>query len=547
MIKSIISISLFASVTSYHTVSEQNRIMTINRLLPRLKSISHLQIQGERRRVVCPLWSTLENQPPTVDQPPEKSQMPGFDSSKRGRLVRKVKNQIEIFRAWLVSLMSGAKTKNSLFGRLSGRDLNVARKIRVMLLAFAAVLSMAYGIFGTASRQKAKPLVEIGMSDFYAISAQEGRVKEVRITSSGKLLYQMKMHTAEGVEKEVNCVTVPVLASPQTHAHLEQHKIQYAAAKESRNSASRVLLQMLPLLWVTALMLFQLRTMTGSKGVGRRADKDLTIDRSLTFEDVQGIDDAKMEIQEMVNILKNPYPYIKAGVRLPSGVMLVGPPGTGKTLLARVMAAVAGVPFFYCSGSDFVEMFVGRGAARVRSLFSRAQKSAPCIIFFDEIDALGRQRSGLSPIGGNNEAEQTLNQLLACMDGLDTNNNGVVVIGATNRYEVLDEALTRPGRFDRVVRVNLPDKVGRQSILKVHSRRLKLDDDVDLARIAELTPGLNGAELAAICNEAGIRAVRRNSVEATASDFSKSINDYFKSRGLSQTVQRFFSEGLKMN
>ena len=189
---------------------------------------------------------------------------------------------------------------------------------------------------------------------------------------------------------------------------------------------------------------------------------------------------------------------------------MVGPPGTGKTLLARVMAAQADVPFFYCSGSDFVELFVGRGAARMRALFKEAAESAPCLIFVDELDALGKQRS-LRISGSNDEVEQTLNQMLACMDGVETSNNGVVVMGATNRYEILDPALTRPGRFDRSVRVDLPSESGRADILRVHTRKLDLGSTVNIPAIAEATAGYSGAELAALTNEAAIRAVRRSS------------------------------------
>jgi len=208
---------------------------------------------------------------------------------------------------------------------------------------------------------------------------------------------------------------------------------------------------------------------------------------------------------------------------------MVGPPGTGKTLLARVMAAQAQVPFFYCSGSDFVELFVGRGAARMRSLFKEAVEAAPCLIFVDELDALGKQRS-LRIGGSNDEVEQTLNQMLACMDGVDSSNNGVVVMGATNRYEILDPALTRPGRFDRLVRINLPDAAGRLAVLNVHTRRLKLDPSVDLRAVAEATPQYSGAELAALANEAAIRAVRRSSNVLVQSDFISAANQFTAAR-----------------
>jgi cell division protease FtsH len=225
-------------------------------------------------------------------------------------------------------------------------------------------------------------------------------------------------------------------------------------------------------------------------------------------------------------------------------VLMVGPPGTGKTLLARVMAAQADVPFFYCSGSDFVELFVGRGAARMRALFKEAVESAPCLIFVDELDALGKQRS-LRISGSNDEVEQTLNQMLACMDGVDSSNNGVVVMGATNRYEILDPALTRPGRFDRLVRIELPSERGRAAILRVHTRKLQLAPSVNLAAIAEATPAYSGAELAALANEAAIRAVRRSSSELTQADFLAAIETFNSSRRRLPSVESLIPSELK--
>jgi len=253
------------------------------------------------------------------------------------------------------------------------------------------------------------------------------------------------------------------------------------------------------------------------------------------FDMVAGIDPAKMELMEIVDFLKNPSRYLKTGARLPKGVLMVGEPGTGKTLLARAMAGEAGVPFFYCSGSEFVEMFVGRGASRLRSLFKRARASAPCVIFIDELDALGKKRDGGVFSGGAaSEVEQTLNQLLVCMDGLDTSRNGVIVLGATNRPEVLDTALCRPGRFDRIVKIDRPDRLGREAILKVHTRNMSLAEDVDLTLLAMETPGFTGAELEGVCNEAAIRSVRRrdeNNVVNQA-DFNTALASFVKSRGV---------------
>ena len=240
------------------------------------------------------------------------------------------------------------------------------------------------------------------------------------------------------------------------------------------------------------------------------------------FDDVAGVDEAVEEVKELVDFLKNPKKYTRLGGKLPKGVLLVGPPGTGKTLLAKAVAGEADVPFFSLSGSDFVEMFVGVGAARVRDLFSEAKKNAPCIIFIDEIDAIGKSRANAAYGGGYDERENTLNQLLVEMDGFDAS-IGVIIMGATNRPEVLDPALLRPGRLDRQVLVDKPDLKGREAIFRVHTRKLKLADDVDLSRLAAQTPGFAGAEIANVCNEAAILAVRKNHDKVMMSDFEDAI------------------------
>src|SRR5687768_2504635 len=226
---------------------------------------------------------------------------------------------------------------------------------------------------------------------------------------------------------------------------------------------------------------------------------------SITFEDVAGIEEAKEEVMEIVEFLKNPKKFQRLGGRIPRGVLLVGEPGTGKTLLAKAIAGEADVPFFSISGSDFVEMFVGVGASRVRDLFKQAKDNSPCIIFLDEIDAVGRRRGSGFSSGGHDEREQTLNAILVEMDGFDTNDQ-VIVVASTNRVDVLDPALTRPGRFDRQIYVPLPDIKGRMEILKVHSRKVKLGPNVDLLRLARATPGFSGADLAAIINESALGA-----------------------------------------
>lgn len=243
--------------------------------------------------------------------------------------------------------------------------------------------------------------------------------------------------------------------------------------------------------------------------------------QTVTFEDIAGADEEKAELEEIVEFLKLPSKYIQIGARIPKGVLLVGPPGTGKTLLAKAIAGEAGVPFFSISGSDFVEMFVGVGASRVRSLFEEAKKNSPCIVFIDEIDAVGRQRgAGLG--GGHDEREQTLNQLLVEMDGFGAN-EGIIMIAATNRPDILDPALLRPGRFDRQIIVGAPDVKGREEILKVHTRKKPLNDDVKLDVLARRTPGFSGADLENLTNEAALLAVRKDKKQISMSEMEEAI------------------------
>ncbi len=285
---------------------------------------------------------------------------------------------------------------------------------------------------------------------------------------------------------------------------------------------SAIAQQVIPFVIIIGLLYFlfvrQLRQAgRGALSFGKSRAKLLTRDRDrLTFADVAGCDEAKEEVSEVVEFLKDPKKFTKMGGRIPKGILMVGPPGTGKTLLAKAVAGEADVPFFSISGSDFVEMFVGVGASRVRDMFEQGRKSAPCLIFIDEIDAVGRQRgAGLG--GGNDEREQTLNSLLVEMDGFDTT-EGVIIIAATNRPDVLDSALLRPGRFDRQIYVDLPDINGREQILRVHAKKVSLSENVDLSVIARGTPGLSGAELANLLNEAALLAARRNKKRIDMSD-----------------------------
>jgi cell division protease FtsH len=290
----------------------------------------------------------------------------------------------------------------------------------------------------------------------------------------------------------------------------------------SATLATQIAGQVIPILIIMGVLYFlfvrQLRQAgRGALNFGKSRAKLLTRDRDkVTFGDVAGCDEAKEEVSEVVEFLKDPKKFTKMGGRIPKGILMVGPPGTGKTLLAKAVAGEADVPFFSISGSDFVEMFVGVGASRVRDMFEQGRKSAPCLIFIDEIDAVGRQRgAGLG--GGNDEREQTLNSLLVEMDGFDTT-EGVIIIAATNRPDVLDSALLRPGRFDRQIYVDLPDMIGREQILRVHARKLSLGENVDLGVIARGTPGLSGAELANLLNESALLAARRNRKKIDASD-----------------------------
>ena len=309
--------------------------------------------------------------------------------------------------------------------------------------------------------------------------------------------------------------TVPVPGDTSLTALLDEKNVDYQGKAEEQPSLLLILIyQALPFLLILGIAFFVLRQMQkgggagGAMGFGKSKAKMLTEKHGkVTFEDVAGIDEAREELQEIVEFLKDPHKFSRLGGKIPTGALLVGPPGTGKTLLARAIAGEAGVPFFSISGSDFVEMFVGVGASRVRDMFEQAKKNAPCIIFIDEIDAVGRSRgSGLG--NQNDEREQTLNQLLVEMDGFEAN-EGIIIVAATNRADVLDKALLRPGRFDRQVMVPLPDIDGRAKILQIHSRNKPLAPDVDLQTIARGTPGFSGADLANLLNEGALLAARK--------------------------------------
>ena len=350
---------------------------------------------------------------------------------------------------------------------------------------------------------------------------QDGRLQEVVVTDahlSGRL------KTPEQGKTELMAVRV----EPELAAWLDAYKVPYRAVLQSsllRDVLSWILpsLVFFGLWWLLIRKLVQKQGMGGLMQIGQsRAKVHVTQDTGVTFADVAGVDEAKQELKEVVDFLRHPEDYGRLGAHIPKGVLLVGPPGTGKTLLAKAVAGEAGVPFFSMSGSEFVELFVGVGASRVRDLFEQARKLAPAIVFIDELDALGRARGVYGGWGGHDEKEQTLNQLLAEMDGFDTQ-AGVIILAATNRPEILDPALLRAGRFDRQVLVDKPDKKGRLDILQVHVRRVTLAPDLSLDEVAALTPGFSGADLANLVNEAAIVATRRQASQVTLADFTAAI------------------------
>ncbi len=349
-------------------------------------------------------------------------------------------------------------------------------------------------------------------------------ILEVTIVASRRVEGELRAPRLEDGREFQNFTTMlPGEISDELLTDLEQHDVEISGQLETRGWGT-LLVQMLPWVLFIAFWIWIFRTMQGGGNrafqFGRSKAKLISPDTpKVTFADIAGADEAKTELEEIIEFLKDPQRFSRLGGRLPKGVLLVGPPGTGKTLLARAVAGEAGRPFFQMSGSDFVEMFVGVGASRVRDLFEQGKAHAPCIIFVDEIDAVGRHRgAGLG--GGHDEREQTLNALLVEMDGFETN-EGVILLAATNRPDVLDPALLRPGRFDRQVIVDFPDMRGREGILRVHAKKLPLAADVELKVVAKGTPGLSGADLANICNEAALLAARDGSDKVAMSHFEE--------------------------
>jgi cell division protease FtsH len=382
-----------------------------------------------------------------------------------------------------------------------------------VMIAIVAIL-IVQAIFQQAQQTEYLPY-----SQFQSY-LQSGKVDQLVITET-RILGTLK-DTEPG--KPTSFVTTRV--NPAFAKELEKYNVEFRGGSDS-NFFTTLLSWVLPALIFFGIWIFLLRRMSmGGMGAGglmsigkSRAKIYVEKDTKTTLADVAGVEEAKAEVQEVIDFLKDPKSYGILGARLPRGILLIGPPGTGKTLLARAVAGEAGVTFLSISGSEFVEMFVGVGAARVRDLFEQARKMAPCIIFIDELDAMGRAR-GIGPMaGGHDEKEQTLNQLLVELDGFDPS-QGIILLAATNRPEILDPALLRPGRFDRQILVDRPDKQGRIQILQVHVKKIKLDPSVQLEQVAALTPGFTGADLANLVNEAALLATRRRAETVTMADFT---------------------------
>ncbi len=398
--------------------------------------------------------------------------------------------------------------------KFEGIHLNDMAKNLVLWLIIVGVILMVVNGFDSTATDRT-----LGYSEFIS-DVRSGRVKEVSI--SGLVITGLD-------ENQRPFTTVrPDVIDLKLMDDLINNNVEVKAPRPEEASLwKQLLVASFPILLIIGVFLFFMRQMQGGGGgrgnpmsFGKSKARLLGEDQiNITFADVAGVDEAKEEVQELVEFLRDPSKFQRLGGRIPRGVLMAGPPGTGKTLLAKAIAGEAKVPFFSISGSDFVEMFVGVGASRVRDMFEQAKKSAPCIIFIDEIDAVGRHRGG-GHGGGHDEREQTLNQLLVEMDGFEAN-DGVIVIAATNRSDVLDKALLRPGRFDRQVHVGLPDIRGREQILKVHMRKVPLSEQVDPMVIARGTPGFSGADLANLVNEAALFAARANRRLVTTEEFEK--------------------------
>ncbi|MDD3717677.1 MAG: ATP-dependent zinc metalloprotease FtsH [Actinomycetota bacterium] len=410
-------------------------------------------------------------------------------------------------------------------------------------------LYVVYGLIALAiilSIQFANPFQspEISYSEFLA-RLEAGQITEVTVTETrieGKSV-------SENAESDFVTSRIPNTDDQELINLLAEKGVEFSGKVENTFWRDFLITWILPLGLILFIWFFVFRRLSrrigGASPMSFGQSKVKLYDRSVervTFDDVAGLDEAKEELREIIDFLRKPQKYRSIGALIPKGVLLVGAPGTGKTLMARAVAGEADVPFFSISGSQFMEMFVGVGAARVRDLFEQAKAKAPCIVFIDEIESIGKVRGGIVASGGTEEREQTLNQLLSEMDGFDPQ-TGVIILAATNRPEVLDSAILRPGRFDRQIMIDRPDIRGREEILKVHARRVKLADDVDLKKIAARTPGFAGAELANVVNEAALLAARKDKKQVFEEDFEQAIDRVIgglelKSRVMSEKERR---------
>lgn len=507
----------------------------------------------------------------------------GDNDNNNNRRRKKVPNPLVLLRRVWVGVGDFRRTFAARFAALSRRGKALASaQLMVLLLVLGSFSRRAVvGASSSPSSRKRPVPTEMSYGSFLDLLEGGGRGRGgLRLDGDGVVVGRERVSFRVAASDAADAPSRPAYAArppaltPDLLDALRRNRVDVRAASARRSNAAattaRGVVAVVYVLFLARLYKSMSGTGGGGGAPGRLARSS---DRQVRFEDVEGVDEAKYQVMEFVDALRNPNKYRAMGARAPKGLLLVGPPGTGKTMLARATAATAGLPMLYCSGSDFVEMFVGRGAARVRKTFARAAKMAPCIVFVDELDALGKSRdaSGLR-LQSNDEAEQTLNQLLACMDGL-ASRNGVVVLAATNRREVLDPALVRPGRFDRIVRVDPPDAGGRERVLRSHARRLPgfvegngvdprrrgaLGDGraVDLGAVAAVTAGLSGAELEVVVNEAALRAVRRAGVDnddddvgVRATDFEESLASFFETRkgvgnggGVGDFVSSFFKE-----
>ena len=388
----------------------------------------------------------------------------------------------------------------------------------VYLMIIVGVIVIFYTLmpFGSADEEPVSRVITL---------AKNNQLEKIEVNGDKLTVYRTNGETFKSKLEKGDSITSLLLESG---VNIGEPGVEiYSTGSSGLSSIFGLLLNFLPLIFFGGLILFMMRQAQGSNNqtlsFGRSRARMVPFNRpTVTFDDVAGVEEAKVELQEIVEFLKFPERFLALGARIPKGVLLVGPPGTGKTLLARAVAGEAGVPFFHISGSEFVEMFVGVGAARVRDLFEQAKRNSPCIVFVDEIDAVGRHRgAGLG--GGHDEREQTLNQILVEMDGFETNTN-IIVIAATNRPDILDPALLRPGRFDRRVTLDLPDLAGRRAILRVHAAGKPLAPEVALDTVAKETPGFSGADLSNLVNEAAILAARLNKKSIFMSEFEEAVD-----------------------